>query len=82
MEFHPRVRSDILTHLSAVEGVSCDFTVTISTDVDGSGTVDLTDLMLLIGQFGTCLACDCTADADGSGEVDVWDLLQLLNEWG
>ena len=49
-------------------------------DTDGSGTVDVTDLLAVISGWGPCIACD--ADTDGSGAVDVGDLLAVLDGWG
>ncbi len=82
MEFHSRVQADIESLLSAIEGGSCDFSQSVSTDIDGSGAVDRGDLMLLISEFGSCGTCGCLSDVDGSGVVDVFDLLQVLQEWG
>ena len=41
-------------------------------------TVDVTDLLGLLGQYGS----DGTYDTDGNGTVDVTDLLALLGEYG
>ena len=48
-------------------------------DVDGNGTVDVSDLLTLLEQFGSCQ--DCLADLNADGEVDVVDLLQILADW-
>ncbi len=48
-------------------------------DADGSGTVDVTDLLLLLEQYGNCDGC--MGDLDGSGTVDVNDILQVLSDW-
>ena len=52
-------------------------------DIDGNGTVDVADLLLLLGAWGDCPdpPADCPADLDGSGSVDVADLLTLLANW-
>jgi hypothetical protein len=47
-------------------------------DVDGNGSVDASDLALLLGQWGTM----GSADIDGSGIVDAGDLAQVLSSWG
>ena len=47
-------------------------------DLDGSGHVGATDLLLLLAQWGQ----PGPADLDGSGAVDVNDLLRLLMLWG
>ncbi|MCH2133505.1 MAG: dockerin type I repeat-containing protein [Phycisphaerales bacterium] len=48
-------------------------------DVNGDGSVDVQDLLILLDQYGDCP--DCLADLDGNGQVDVTDLLQLLEDW-
>jgi hypothetical protein len=49
-------------------------------DIDGSGTVDGSDLSILLNGWG---ACDgCAGDIDGSGVIDGGDLAVLLNSWG
>lgn len=48
-------------------------------DINGDGTVDLQDLLVLLASWGPC--ADCPADIDGSGEVDFADLLTLLTAW-
>lgn len=50
-------------------------------DLDGSGTVDFNDLLVLLGAWGPCKA-PCPQDLDGSGVVDFNDLLELLGAWG
>ncbi len=57
----------------AEDPVDCDG------DVDGDGTVNGTDLILLLGSWGTDNAA---ADFDGSGTVDGTDLIILLGAWG
>ncbi|MDP7028900.1 MAG: proprotein convertase P-domain-containing protein [Phycisphaerales bacterium] len=47
-------------------------------DVDGSGTVGVDDLLVLIGQFGG----PGSGDLDGDGLVDADDLLLMLAAWG
>ena len=49
-------------------------------DLDGDGDVDLTDLSILLGEFG-CTS-GCTADIDGDGDVDLTDLSILLSNFG
>ncbi|MFO0782621.1 MAG: hypothetical protein U0636_02940 [Phycisphaerales bacterium] len=49
-------------------------------DLDNSGTVDGTDLGLLLGSWGPCSGC--AADLDNSGVVDGTDLGLLLGAWG
>ena len=49
-------------------------------DIDGDGQVAVTDLLELIGAWGSCTACP--ADIDGNGSVDVADILMLIAAWG
>ena len=51
-----------------------------ATDIDGSGTTDVTDLLEVIGAWGACSGC--AADIDGNGQVDVSDLLEVIGAWG
>ena len=48
-------------------------------DVDGSGTVDVDDLVAVILAWGTGPG---PADVDGSGQIDVDDLVTLILAWG
>ncbi|MAI66241.1 MAG: hypothetical protein CMJ26_00005, partial [Phycisphaerae bacterium] len=48
-------------------------------DLDGSGEVDVQDLLIMIGDWGEC---ECESDFDSNGEVDVDDLLLLIGAWG
>ncbi|MEY3142632.1 MAG: hypothetical protein RLY21_1125 [Planctomycetota bacterium] len=48
-------------------------------DVNGSGTVDASDLAVVLAAWGTANA---TADIDGSGLVDASDLAVVLAAWG
>jgi len=50
-------------------------------DINGSGEVDVSDLLEVIAQWGTCSA-SCTGDVSGDGVVDVTDLLELIAAWG
>ncbi|HRQ76135.1 MAG TPA: S8 family serine peptidase [Phycisphaerales bacterium] len=49
-------------------------------DLNNSGSVDVQDLLLLLGAWGPCAGCP--ADLNNSGSVDVQDLLLLLGAWG
>ncbi|MHC4947266.1 MAG: hypothetical protein ACYTG1_03255 [Planctomycetota bacterium] len=48
--------------------------------MDGSGTVDVGDLLAVLGAWGPCGAA-CPADVNGDGTVDVTDLLAVLAAW-
>lgn len=49
-------------------------------DLDGSGTVDGSDLAFLLGSWGACPGC--AADFNHDGVVDGNDLSVLLGAWG
>lgn len=52
-------------------------------DLDGDGSVGVTDLLILLGSWGPCADCnDCLADIDDDCSVGVPDLLILLGNWG
>ncbi|MCZ6834315.1 MAG: M12 family metallo-peptidase [Planctomycetota bacterium] len=53
-------------------------------DVDGSGRVDVFDLLTLLGNWGACQdPCPpfCPGDVNFDCQVNVEDLLQLLSDW-
>jgi hypothetical protein len=53
-------------------------------DVDGSGAVDVTDLLTLIGNWGNCPDCtqEIPGDVNYDDVVDVTDLLAIVGAWG
>jgi len=52
-------------------------------DIDGDGTVGVSDLLILLGEWGPCDDPDnCPADLDNNNSVGVNDLLTLLSNWG
>ena len=53
----------------------------VTTDINGDGTVSVTDLLALLGTWGPCPA-PCPADIDGDGTVGVADLIAIITEWG
>lgn len=58
--------------------------VDILGDLNGDGSVDVSDLLLLFAAWGACpkLPASCPADLNGDGAVDVSDLLILFANWG
>lgn len=50
-------------------------------DLNQDGSVDVSDLLLLLAAWGSCPR-PCSADLNGDGVVDVSDLLILLANWG
>ena len=52
-------------------------------DLTGDGVVDVSDLLVLLGAWGSCGdGASCDADLNLDGTVDVSDLLMLLGNWG
>ena len=49
-------------------------------DLDGDGTVGITDFLALLAAWGPCPA-QCIADLDGDGVVGIVDFLALLGGW-
>ena len=50
-------------------------------DLDGSGSVEVNDVLIVLGSWGKC-PDPCPADLDNDGEVEVDDILALLSLWG
>ena len=51
-------------------------------DLNRDGTVDDTDLDILLFCWGTCCGICCKADFDSDGKVGAADLAALLGNWG
>lgn len=51
-------------------------------DLTLDGTVDTSDLLKLLSEWGACEPYNCIGDLNGDGVVDVSDLLILLANWG
>ena len=49
-------------------------------DLDGDGTVTVSDALILLGDFG-CLS-NCSADLNGDGQVTTSDMLLFLGAFG
>jgi hypothetical protein len=48
-------------------------------DLNGDGSVNVTDLLMIISAWGPCP--DCVEDLNGDGEVNVSDLLLIISYW-
>jgi Ca2+-binding EF-hand superfamily protein len=48
-------------------------------DLNGDGIVDVNDLLLIVGDWGSN---DPDLDIDGDGTVDTDDLLAVIAAWG
>ena len=53
----------------------------IEYDLNGDGTVDVTDIISLVLDWGGC-SSSCLADLNGDGIVNVADLSYALQNWG
>ena len=56
------------------EGIGCP------ADVNGDDTVNVQDLLAVIGAWGPCAGC--AADVNDDSQVNVIDLLAVINGWG
>jgi len=55
----------------------------VPTDFDGDGDVDLSDLAIVLGNYGiTSGAAYEDGDANGDGAVNLSDLAELLGQYG
>ena len=57
----------------------CDPVDTCPADIDGSGSVDVADVLAVIADWGDD---DSDADVNDDGTVDVNDLLAVIGAWG
>jgi len=57
---------------------------TLPGDVDADGTVGLSDLLIILSNWGPCADCPpaCLGDADSDCSVGLSDLLAVLSDWG
>jgi ligand-binding sensor domain-containing protein len=67
------------TNFGAVEIILPDGP-SVTGDLDGDGVVSVTDLIMLLADWG-CSGPDCAGDVDDDGDVDVVDLIILLGNW-
>tara|TARA_X000000368_G_C23024342_1_gene709461 strand:- start:435 stop:1973 length:1539 start_codon:yes stop_codon:yes gene_type:complete len=52
-------------------------------DVNGDGVVNVSDLLIMISEWGACgNPDDCPADVTGDGYVNVSDILTAIGNWG
>ncbi len=69
----------VVVDLGCFEAPGKPFAVALG-DLDGDGAVGVTDLLDLLGAWGSCPGC-CLADLNLNGTVGVADLLILLAAW-
>jgi hypothetical protein len=68
------------SELMAIAYDDCDPPTSCVGDINLDGTVDVLDLLQVIGNWGPCTSCP--ADIDGNAVVDVIDLLEVIANWG
>ncbi len=71
-------------HLENHEGDHCGPCDGVPGDLDGDGAVGIADLVMLLGEWGSCPAQPdaCPGDVDLDDIVGITDLLILLGNWG
>jgi len=72
--------------LTGADLTGADLTATgiclFSTDSTGDGTVDVLDLLGLLGQYGVAAVDEGSADTNNDGTVNVADLMNVLDDFG
>ncbi len=51
-------------------------------DLDGDGIRGMTDVLILLGNYGCTSEVGCVADLNGDGTTNVSDVLALLGGFG
>ncbi len=64
---------------TACEADTCGGGSSCEGDVDGNGSVDVTDILAIVGAWGSS---DPDADINGDGTVNVSDILLAVGAWG
>ena len=77
------IDNDVPPSRSGQASFAFTFDVTILGDLADDDHVGVSDLLILLANWGPCPPKgDCPADLDGDGSVGVADLLILLSNWG
>ena len=50
--------------------------------MNGNGAVDVSDVLLVLSDFGCANDCNDATDTDGDGTITVSDVLALLSAFG
>lgn len=79
----PNGMSTTQTDVPANQTVTIAYGDDVVGDLDDDGAVGITDLLILLANWGPCADCnDCAADLNGDCNVGIADLLILLANWG
>ena len=74
------------TFMQSTLTVDGECTSVKSPDIDGNGTVDLLDLLIIINWWGPCpvlSGAPCRmSDLNNDGQVDLFDVLTVIENWG
>ncbi len=81
IDFDPGCGIPVVVDMGAYEFQGDPFPVKFG-DLDGDGSVGVTDFLDLLNAWGQCVDQCCLADLDLDGEVGATDFLTLLNNWG
>ena len=72
---------DVVTYQEGDESISLDPSIPpCPADVSGDGLIGVTDILLLLSDFGCLIQCE--SDVDGDGAVTVGDVLTILSLFG
>ena len=78
------VKCVVTSNDGSIDGQASTTTIRIAGesngDVDCDGSVEVSDLLILIGNWGSCSVC--SGDLNDDGEVNVSDILILIANWG
>ncbi len=67
----------------SIDSCDCDADITNGNDYIVDGDVNISDLLLVIGEWGDCpIATPCYGDITCDGTVDVMDILEVIGNWG
>ena len=79
----PPNHSPVIGATATFVAESVTFTIPMIGDLNGDGTVNISDLAALLGNYGMTSGADCTdGDLNGDGRVDLSDLAALLANYG
>ena len=51
-------------------------------DINGNGAIEVSDVLLVLSDFGCDTDCNSATDLDGDGSITVADVLTVLSAFG